>query len=187
MKGNALLETHGTAAGDHSTNQHYFKSHTLGLVRMLVTSYLEQLADRELHRTRQSEQVTQSNNMLTFSRYACLIALIAIQAICANFAYSYEQGSYFVFDIIGSAELEPAKGRLAIPAEALTKAETKRAATGQAERSEFEIDFKQAIQPKGKGSGFRSDSQAKMKPFTRTTSPKVEAFDFGTSGSVFGK
>ena len=125
--------------------------------------------------------------MLTFSRYACLIALIAIQAICANFAYSYEQGSYFVFDIIGSAELEPAKGRLAIPAEALTKAETKRAATGQAERSEFEIDFKQAIQPKGKGSGFRSDSQAKMKPFTRTTSPKVEASDFGSSDSVFGK
>ena len=57
----------------------------------------------------------------------------------------------------------------------------------QTERSEFEIDFKQAIQPKGKGSGFRSDSQAKMKPSTRTTSPKVEAFDFGSSDSVFGK
>ena len=125
--------------------------------------------------------------MFTFSRYACLITLIAIQSKCANFAYSYEQGSYFVFDIIESAELEPTKGRLAIPAEALAKAETQRTATEQAERSEFEIDFKQAIQPKGKDSGFRSDSQVKMKPFTRTTSPKVEAFDFGSSDSVFGK
>ena len=39
----------------------------------------------------------------------------------------YEQGSYFVFDIIESAEATPTKGRLAIPAEALAMLPRQRA------------------------------------------------------------
>jgi hypothetical protein len=125
--------------------------------------------------------------MFTFSRYRCLITLITIQATCANYAHSYEQGSYFVFDIIESAELEPTKSGLAIPAEALAKTETQRAATEQTERSEFEIDFKQAIQPETKDSAFQSDPSAKTEPFIRTTSFQAKAFDFGSSDSVFGE
>ena len=137
--------------------------------------------------TRQSDQVTQSYNMFTLSRYRCLIALITIQATCVNFAHSYEQGSYLVFNIIESAELEPTKGGIAIPAEALAKAETQPVVTGQSERSEFEIDFKQAIQPKTIDSAFKPDPSVKTEPFTRTTSFQAKAFDFGSSDSVFGE
>ena len=62
--------------------------------------------------------------MPTISRYRFLIAVILIHASCANYVHSYEQGTYFVFDIIESAEAEPTKGRLAIPAEALAQATT---------------------------------------------------------------
>ena len=110
--------------------------------------------DWDLNGTRQSDQVTQYYSMFTFSRYRCLITLITIQATCVNFAHSYEQGSYLVFNIIESAELEPTKGGIAIPAEALAKAETQPVVSEQSERSEFEIDFKQAIQPETIDSAF---------------------------------
>jgi len=57
----------------------------------------------------------------------------------------------------------------------------------QTKRSEFEIDFKQAIQPKTIDSAFQSDHMAKAEPFTRTTSFQAKAFDFGSSDSVFGE
>ena len=126
--------------------------------------------------------------MFTFSRYACLVALIAIQSTCANFAYSYEQGSYFVFDIIESAEATPTKGRLAIPAEALTQAKTKTATAVEIERSEFEIDLKETIQPKTSAdSAFELDPMAKIETFTNPARFKAKAFDFESSESVFGE
>lgn len=125
--------------------------------------------------------------MFTFSRSHCIVALIAIQATCANLAHSYEQGSYFVFDIIESAEAKPTKGRLTIPAKALAKAETQRATAEEIERSEFEIDFKLTVQPKTIDSAFQSEPSAKTESFTRTTSFQLEAFDFGSSDSVFGE
>ena len=125
--------------------------------------------------------------MLTFSRCRCLIAVILIQASCASFVHSYEQGSYFVFDIIGSAEAEPTEGRLAIPAEALAQAETESATVPEIERSEFEIDFKQSIQPKTTGSGFEFDSLSETVPIIEPTSFGAEAFDFESSTSVFGE
>ena len=125
--------------------------------------------------------------MITFSRTHCVITLIAIQATCANFAHAYEQGSYFVFDILESAEAEPTKGRLAIPAEALAKADTQRAPTEETNRSEFEIDFKLTVQPKTIDSAFQSDPSPKTESFIRTTSFQVKAFDFGSSDSVFGE
>ena len=123
--------------------------------------------------------------MFTFSRTHCLITLIAIQATCANFAHSYEQGSYFVFDILESAEAEPTKGRLRIPAEALAKAETQRAMTKETQRSEFEIDFKLTVEHKTMESAFQSDLSPKKESFIRTTSFQVKTFDFGSSDSVF--
>lgn len=125
--------------------------------------------------------------MLTFSRCRCLIAVILIQASCASFVHSYEQGSYFVFDIIESTEAEPTEGRLAIPAEALAQAETESATVPEIERSEFEIDFKQTIQPKSAGSAFEFDSLAETEPITETISFGTEALGFESSASVFGE
>lgn len=125
--------------------------------------------------------------MFIVSRSRSIIALIAIQATCTNFAHSYEQGSYFVFDILESAEAEPTKGRLAIPAEALAKADTQRAPTEETKRSEFEIDFKLTVQPKTIDSAFQSDPSHKTESFTGNTSFQVKGFDFGSSDSVFGE
>ena len=125
--------------------------------------------------------------MLTFSRCPYLIAVILIQASCASFVHSYEQGSYFVFDIIESTEAEPTKGRLAIPAEALAQVETEGATAEESERSEFELDYNQSIQPKTTGSGFEFDSLSETAPIIEPTSFGAEAFDMGSSASVFGE
>ena len=102
--------------------------------------------------------------------------------------HSYEQGSYFVFDIIESAEATPTKGRLAIPAEALAQAKKKTATAVEIERSELEIDFMETIQPKTSAdSAFELDPIAKIEPFTKSTKFKKKAFDFESSKSLFGE
>ena len=126
--------------------------------------------------------------MYTLSRCHYLIAVIVILMVCTSSVHSYEQGSYFVFDIIESAETTPTKGRLAIAAEALAQAKTKTATAVEIERSEFEIDFKQTIQPKtSEDSAFELDPMAKKEPFTKTTRFGTKAFDSGRSKSVFGE
>ena len=126
--------------------------------------------------------------MYTLSRCHYLIAVIVILMVCTNSVHSYEQGSYFVFDIIESSESEPTKGRLSIPAEALAQTKTKRAKAEKIERSGFEIDFKQTIQPKtSEGSAFGLDPMAKKEPFAETTRFGTKAFDSGRSKSVFGE
>ena len=100
--------------------------------------------------------------------------------------HSYEQGSYFIFDIVKSAQAEPIKGRLAIPAEALAQAKKKSATAEETERSEFEIDFKQTIQPKTSvDSAFELDPKAKIEPFTKPIKFRTKAFDSERSESVF--
>ena len=79
--------------------------------------------------------------MYTLSRCRYLIAVIVILMVSLSSVHSYEQGSYFVFDIIESAETTPTKGRLAIPAESLAQAKTKSATALEIKRSEFEIDL----------------------------------------------
>ena len=127
--------------------------------------------------------------MYAFKRYRCLIAVIAILVACLSSVHSYEQGSYFVFDIIETAEATPTKGRLAIPAEALAQAKTKGTTAEEIEHSEFEINFKEAIQPKTSvGSAFGLNPTAKIEPpFTNTTKFITKAFDFDSSKSVFGE
>ena len=126
--------------------------------------------------------------MYTLSKCHYLIAVIVILMACLSSNHSYEQGSYFVFDIIESAEATPTKGRLAIPAEALAQAKTKSATAVEIERSEFEIDFKETIQRKTSAdSAFELDPMAKIEPFTKTTKFDTKAFDFESSESVFGK
>jgi hypothetical protein len=125
--------------------------------------------------------------MPTISRYRFLIAVILIHASSANYVHSYEQGTYFVFDIIESAEAEPTKGRLAIPAEALAQATTESAMVQESKRSEFEIDYKQSIQPKTTGSGFEFDSLSETAPYTETNRFGTDALGFESSASVFGE
>ena len=126
--------------------------------------------------------------MYTWSRCRYLIAVIVILMASLSSVHSYEQGSYFVFDIIESAETTPTKGRLAIPAEALAQAKTKTATAVEIERSEFEIDFKETIQPKTSAdSAFELDPMAKIETFTKPDRFRAKAFDFESSESVFGE
>ena len=126
--------------------------------------------------------------MYTLSRCRYLIAVIIILMASLSSVHSYEQGSYFVFDIIESAEATPTKGRLAIPAEALAQSKTKSATTVEIKRSEFEIDFKETIQPKTSAdSAFELDPMAKIEPFTKPAKFKTKAFDFERSKSVLGE
>ena len=126
--------------------------------------------------------------MYTSSKCHYLIAVIVILMASLSSVHSYEQGSYFVFDIIESAEATPTKGRLAIPAEALAQAKTKSATAVEIERSGFEIDFKGTIQRKTSAdSTFELDPMTKIKPLTETTKFSTKAFESGSSKSGFGK
>ena len=126
--------------------------------------------------------------MYTLSRCRYLIAVIVILMVSLCSVHSYEQGSYFVFDIIESAETTPTKGRLAIPAESLAQAKTKSATAVEIKRSEFEIDLKETIQPKTSAdSAFELDPMAKIETFTKPTRFRTKAFDSGSSKSVFGE
>ena len=126
--------------------------------------------------------------MYTLSICHCLIAVIVILMASLSSVHSYEQGSYFVFDIIETAEATPTKGRLAIPAEAIAQAKKKKTTAVEIECNEFEIDFKETIQPKTSGdSAFKLDPMAKIEPFTKPTKFKTKAFDYGRSKSVFGE
>ena len=117
-----------------------------------------------------------------------MIAVIVILIASLSSVHSYEQGSYYVFDIIEPAEATPTKGRLVIPAEALAQTKTKSATAVEIKRSEFEIDFKETIQPKISGdSAFKLDPMAKIETFTKPTKFKTKAFDYGRSKSVFGE
>ena len=126
--------------------------------------------------------------MYTLSRCHYLIAVVVILMASLSSVHSYEQGSYFVFDIIESAETTPTKGRLAIPAESLAQAKTKSATAVEIKRSEFEIDLKETIQPKTSAdSAFELDPMAKIETFTKPTRFRTKAFDFESSKSVFGE
>ena len=126
--------------------------------------------------------------MYTFTRCRYLITVIVILMAHLSPVHSYEQGSYFIFDIIESTEATPTSGRLAIPAEALTQAKTKSATAEEIKSSEFEIDFKETIEPKTSiDSAFVLDPVAKIEPFTKPTKFRAKAFDYERSTSAFGE
>ena len=126
--------------------------------------------------------------MYTWRRCRYLIAVIVIVMASLSSVHSCEQGSYFIFDIIESAETTPTKGRLAIPAQSLAQAKTKSATAVEIKRSEFEIDLKETFQPKTSAdSAFELDPMAKIETFTKPTRFRTKAFDFESSKSVFGE
>ena len=117
-----------------------------------------------------------------------MIALILIHVACASSMYSYEQGSYFIFDIIESAKAEPIKSRTAIPAEAFAQAKTKGTSAEEVERNEFEIDIMQTIEPKTSvDSAFELDIKVKIEPITKRNRFRTQAFDQERSESFFGE
>lgn len=126
--------------------------------------------------------------MYAMSSCRFIIAVIVIQVACASCVHSYQQGSYFVFDIIKSTEATTTKGRLAIPAEALTQAKAKSTTTEEIKTSEFTIEIEETIQPKTSvDSAFELGPMTKIKPFTKTTRFGTETFDSESSKSVFGE
>ncbi len=127
-------------------------------------------------------------SMYTLNRCRCLITVIIILMVYLCSVHSYEQGSYFIFDIIESAEATPTSGRLAIPAEALTHAKTKSAIAEEIKYSEFEIDFNETIQLKTSAdSVFVLDPVAKIEPFTKPTKFRAKAFDYERSTSAISE
>jgi hypothetical protein len=50
--------------------------------------------------------------------------LLTLLIVCTVHSHAFDQGSYFIFDIVESAESEPIKGRLAVPAEALARVDS---------------------------------------------------------------
>ena len=127
-------------------------------------------------------------SMYNLNRCRCLITVIIILMVYLCSVHSYEQGSYFIFDIIESAEQTPTKGRLAITVEALAQAKTKSATAEEIECSEFEIDLKGTILPETSlDSAFVLDPIAKIEPYTKPTKFRAKAFDLERSKSVFGE
>ena len=141
-----------------------------------------------MNETRQDNQAAHYQSMHTLSRCHYLIAVIVILIASLSSVHSYEQGSYYVFDIIEPAEATPTKGRLVIPAEALAQTKTKSATAEEIKISGFEIDFKETIQPKlSVDSAFVLDPVAKIEPFTKPTKFRAKAFDYERSTSAFGE
>lgn len=127
--------------------------------------------------------------MLTQPRYRHLLTALAIQVACVSFAHAYEQGSYFVFDLVNSKEVMPIEGRIAVLAEALNAVTTETVTTEEVERSEFEIDFSKTMQPDSTiSSTFQIDVLTETDTTeVETTSFGTESFDFGTTNTVFGE
>jgi hypothetical protein len=74
---------------------------------------------------------------------------------------AFEQGSYYVFDLVETADAAPIAGRLAVPKSALlATASTKATSSQPPERGEFEIDFNQSFQ-KETNAGFEFEMKVK--------------------------
>jgi hypothetical protein len=101
-------------------------------------------------------------------------------------SHAFDQGSYFIFDIVESAESEPIKGRLAVPAEALARVDSESAQVA-VERSEFEIDFHQPIQSGEANSAFDLNTPVQTTADGENISFSTDSFDFGSSNTVFGE
>lgn len=126
--------------------------------------------------------------MYTLRKCRSVIALIVIHGACASCVHSYEQGSYFVFDIIESTETLPTKGRLAIHTRALAQAKTKISTAEEIERSEFEVNFKETIQPSTSvDSASELDPMARLKSITNPSRFRADDFSFEGSKSAFGE
>ena len=121
-----------------------------------------------------------------------LVAVLALQLVGGSFAHAFEQGSYFVFSIVESAEAKPVDGRIAIPTKIFAKKTTETAfasssAPKEQERSEFEIDFTQIMPPQRNGASFEFDATPEAEPDPESTNFNTETFDLVRPSTVFGQ
>jgi len=112
--------------------------------------------------------------------------LLTLLIVCTVHSHAFDQGSYFIFDIVESAESEPIKGRLAVPAEALARVDSESAQVAVG-RSEFEIDFHQPIQSGEANSAFDLNTPVQTTADGENISFSTDSFDFGSSNTVFGE
>lgn len=124
--------------------------------------------------------MTRPISKLTLS--LCFVATL----ICPHIAVSFEQGSYFVFDLVESDKSEAKAGRLALKKEAFTvkASESTDKASLEVVDEEFIADFTQPIKAAG-----NSSFQFETSDFGADESSSTQddlSFDFGTSDSVFG-
>ena len=126
--------------------------------------------------------------MRSLPRTRRLIATLILPLICVSLAQAYEQSSYFIFDIVPTQSSQPIIGRLAVPAQAVatSQADEKTQAEAPAKRSEFEIDFHQPIQSKGKGAADFTFDAVISAPASSDSSFGNDSFDLGTNQSIFG-
>ncbi len=114
-----------------------------------------------------------------------LFALLASHIAWASYAHAFQQGSYYVIDLVESEEAESLAGRLAVPATALADSKATTPITTIQERSEFEIDYANSIGTSS-DSGFELDKAPETTFEVEDTSFSTSTFDFGSSNTVFG-
>lgn len=106
---------------------------------------------------------------------------------CLSPVCSFEQGSYFVFELIDSEENESQTGRLTLKKEALTAKESTASSTPslQIESEEFLVDFSEP-EKESEATSFEIETP----DFGAGTKQEEVSFgtsSFGTSDSVFGE
>ena len=108
--------------------------------------------------------------------------------LCSGVLSAYEQGTYFIFDLVEKIDAPTAAKRIAADRSIFTESTDKPAlAATDKERSEFEIDFGSIAQSGGSifekstGSAFEVDPSAS----STSTSDSSTSFDLNSSHSVF--
>ena len=121
-----------------------------------------------------------------FALVACFLASL----VCSQVAFGFEQGSYFVFELVDSDEDKSKTGRLVLKKEAFAQKES--VATSKdslkLEEGEFLIDFSKPAEKSGTSS-FEIEAAPDFGADDSTSSQGSSSFgtsSFGTSDSVFG-
>ena len=100
---------------------------------------------------------------------------------------AFEQGSYYVIDLVETAEAAPVAGRLAVPKSVLAgRGTAETPASPLEERSEFEIDYAKGLLS-ASHSAFELDASAEPATEPESSNFSTSTFDFGSSNTVFGE
>jgi hypothetical protein len=113
--------------------------------------------------------------------------MLPLLVLCASQLSAFEQGNYYIFDLIENSKTGPVTGRIAISKKALSPVEAPTQKTATTQRGEFEIDYSQSMHASEANSAFNLEMPTSTKPAKQKISFSSESFDFGTSETVFGE
>lgn len=118
------------------------------------------------------------------SHFTLTVSFLA-SLFCAQIAFSYEQGSYFVFELVDSDESKSKTRRLALKKEVFAQKESVETAKEilKLEEGEFLMDFSKLVEKSGTSS---FDIEAAPDFGADASSSSQGSTSFGTSDSVFG-